>query len=252
MRRDPAEPADEDLLAELYPNGQRGYARVYPSDDYLYAAGAMLAHRLGDGSVFFLTDRYTAEGPGWLWFRRAARRVGLEIAGRARWHERRRSYRNIAERVRASGARAVYIDAYVAANTGQMLRDLRAVLDPEVQIIGSAGLTPVGLLFENTGPAARGVLITIPGLLADELADGGQRFVRAFGPTQPGGRVSMFAVYAAAATEVLLDAIARSDGTRTSVTRALRETRLPDSALGPLELDRERRADLAPDHLHPR
>ena len=106
MRRDPAEPADEDLLAELYPNGQRGYARVYPSDDYLYAAGAMLAHRLGDGSVFFLTDRYTAEGPGWLWFRRAARRVGLEIAGRARWHERRRSYRNIAERVRASGARA--------------------------------------------------------------------------------------------------------------------------------------------------
>ena len=81
------------------------------------------------------------------------------------------------------------------------------------------------------------MLITIPGLLADKLADGGQRFVRAFGPTQPGGRVSMFAVYAAAATEVLLDAIARSDGTRTSITRALRETRLPDSALGPLELD---------------
>lgn len=238
VRRDPAEPADEDLLGELYPNGQRGYARVYPSDDYLYAAGAMLAHRLGDGRVFFLADRYTAEGPGWLWFRRAAGRIGLQVAGRARWHERRRSYREIAKRVRASGARAVYVDAYVAANTGQMLRDLRAVLDTGVQIIGNVGFTPVGQLFANTGPAARGVLITIPGLTADTLDDRGQQFVRAFGATQPGGRVSMFAAYAAAATEVLLDAIARSDGTRPSITRALRETQLPDSVLGPLELDR--------------
>jgi ABC-type branched-subunit amino acid transport system substrate-binding protein len=45
-------------------------------------------------------------------------------------------------------------------------------------------------------------------------------------------------VYAAAATEVLLDAIARSDGTRASVTRALSETRLPGSVIGPLTLDR--------------
>ena len=252
VRRDPAEPADEDLLAELYPNGQRGYARVYPSDDYMYAAGAMLAHRLGDGRVFFLADRHTAEGPGWLYFRRAARRIGLQIAGRARWHERRRSYREIAERVRASGARAVYIDAYVAANTGQMLRDLRAILAPDVQIIGNPGFLPVGQLFENTGPAARGALITSPGPTTDKLGDRGQSFVHAFGATQPGGRVSMYAVYAAAATEVLLDAIARSDGTRASVTRALSETRLPDSALGPLQLDRNGEPTHPPDHGRPR
>jgi YVTN family beta-propeller protein len=237
VRRDPSEPADEDLLAELYPKGQRGYARVFPSDDYLYAAGAMLAHRLGDGRVFFLADRYTAEGPGWLWFRRAARRIGLEVAGRARWHERRRSYRDIAERVRASGVRAVYIDAYVAANTGQMLRDLRATLDPDVQIIGNPGFLPVAQLFENTGPAARGVLLTIPGLTTDKLGTSGERFVRSFGATRPGGPVSTYAIYAAAATEVLLDAIARSDGTRPSVARALSQTRLPDSVLGPLELN---------------
>ena len=106
----------------------------------------MLAHRLGDGSVFFLEDRDTAERrPGWIWFRRAARRVGLrDRRPRTLDRERQRSYRSIAERVRASGARAVYIDGYVAANTGQMLRDLRAVLDPDVAIIGSAGLRPVG------------------------------------------------------------------------------------------------------------
>jgi ABC-type branched-subunit amino acid transport system substrate-binding protein len=62
--------------------------------------------------------------------------------------------------------------------------------------------------------------------------------VREFGATQPDGQVRAWDVYAAAATEVLLDAIARSDGTRASVTRALATTRLNDSVVGPLEFDR--------------
>jgi hypothetical protein len=90
-------------------------------------------------------------------------------------------------------------------------------------------------LFADAGAAARGVLITSPGLTPDRLGASGKRFVRRFGATQPGGRVTAFDVYAAAATE-LLDAIARSDGTRASVVRALSETRLPDSVLGPLAL----------------
>jgi ABC-type branched-subunit amino acid transport system substrate-binding protein len=44
-------------------------------------------------------------------------------------------------------------------------------------------------------------------------------------------------LYAAATTEVLLDAIARSDGTREGVARALKQTRLADNVLGPLNLD---------------
>ena len=55
---------------------------------------------------------------------------------------------------------------------------------------------------------------------------------------QPGGRVGQFDVYAAAATEVLLDAIARSDGTRESVASALSTTRLAASPIGPITLDR--------------
>ena len=42
---------------------------------------------------------------------------------------------------------------------------------------------------------------------------------------------------AAAATEVLLDAIARSDGTRPSVSRALLSTRR-DGSTGPVRFDR--------------
>ena len=60
--------------------------------------------------------------------------------------------------------------------------------------------------------------------------------MRDFGATEPGHQVSNLDVYAAAATEVLLDAIARSDGTREGVARALKRTRLADSVIGPLGL----------------
>jgi len=230
--------AADDVLARLYPTGQRGYARVHPSEDYEVAAGAMLARRLGDGAVFFLEDReVAAQGPRWLWFRRAAERIGLRIAGYATWSAQDPSFRALAERVRASGVHAVYINSSVEANAGRLLRALRTALGHDAAIIGGLPFLPVSELFEAAGPAARGVFVTVPGWTLDRLGARGKRFVRGFRATQSGGRVTPLVVYAAAGTEVLLDAIARSDGTRASVTRALTTTRLPDSTVGRLGLD---------------
>jgi YVTN family beta-propeller protein len=230
---------DRYQLRKLYPAGQRGYARVIPSDDYEVAAGAVLAKRLGRGVIYYLEDRdWSAGDPRRSWFQRAARRVGLRVAGAATFRAKAKSYRGLAERVRASGVRSVYLNSFVAANLGPMLRDLRAVLDPRVAIIGNQSFLPISALFANAGNAARGVHITSPGLPIDRLGATGRRFVRAFGATQPRRRVTNVDAYAAAATEVLLDAIARSNGTRGSVARALATTRLADSPLGPLALDR--------------
>jgi ABC-type branched-subunit amino acid transport system substrate-binding protein len=44
-------------------------------------------------------------------------------------------------------------------------------------------------------------------------------------------------VYAAQAAEILLDAIARSDGTRSSVTRELFRTDVEDGILGDIRFD---------------
>ena len=226
-------------LPDLYPTGQRGYARVIPSDDYELVAGAILAKRLGSGAVFYLEDRLYSEGdPRREWFRRTAKRIGLRIAGEAAWAVRAKSYRGLAERVRASGAGAVYINSLLPTNIGTLLQDLRAVLGPRFPIIAHQGLTPIPALFANAGEAARGLHITYPGLPLDRLGATGGAFVSDFGATQRGREVARFDVYSAAATEVLLDAIARSDGTRASVTRALATTRLADSPLGPLALDR--------------
>jgi branched-chain amino acid transport system substrate-binding protein len=226
-------------LRDLYPTGQRGYARVIPSDDYEIVAGALLAKRLGKSSVFFLEDEfYSRDDPRREWFLRTAKRIGLRVAGEAGWYPQARGYGPLAERVRESGAGAVYISSPNVANLGVLLPELRRALGREVPIIGHSDLTPIPALFANAGRAARGIRFTRSGLPVDRLPATGRRFVREFGATQPDGQVRAWDVYAAAATEVLLDAIARSDGTRASVTRALATTRLNDSVVGPLEFDR--------------
>ena len=116
----------------------------------------------------------------------------------------------------------------------RVVRDLRAVLDPGVTIIGNQGLTPVAWFFGAAGSAARGVIMTVPGMTVDAVGPRGRRFLREFKTALPKHRLYYLDVYATAATEALLDAIARSDGTRESVARALKSTHLADSPIGPL------------------
>jgi ABC-type branched-subunit amino acid transport system substrate-binding protein len=56
--------------------------------------------------------------------------------------------------------------------------------------------------------------------------------------------VTAAAVYAAQAAEIMLGAIARSDGTRAGVARALRATHLADSLVGSVSFDG--RGDIVP------
>jgi ABC-type branched-subunit amino acid transport system substrate-binding protein len=79
--------------------------------------------------------------------------------------------------------------------------------------------------------------VASPGLPLEHVGPEGRRFVEEFGRTQPGGVVTQEALYAAQATEVLLDAIARSNGTRASVSQALLDTDLRDSLVGDVRFD---------------
>jgi branched-chain amino acid transport system substrate-binding protein len=131
----------------------------------------------------------------------------------------------------------VLLSGLLNSNVGRLVRDLRAGLGPSVELMGPDGLGPAGLLLRTAGPAARGMLVAYPGVITSQLPAAGRRFVGRFGPTQPGGTVELFAVYAAQATEVLLDAIARSDGTRSSVVDQLFRTRLHGTLIGDVAFD---------------
>ena len=88
-------------------------------------------------------------------------------------------------------------------------------------MIGCSGLLPSGLLFLHAGEAARGVYVTLEGLAIQSLGAAGRRFVHDFAGTQAGKPIDSAAVYAAEATEAVIAAIARSDGSRGSVIHEL-------------------------------
>ena len=73
--------------------------------------------------------------------------------------------------------------------------------------------------------------------------------MREFGATEPGGIVTEDALYTAQATEILLDAIARSDGSRGSVSRALFATRVEDGLIGDVSFDADGDVRPRPYHL---
>jgi branched-chain amino acid transport system substrate-binding protein len=230
---------DPALPAALYPTGRRNYVRVFPTDDLQGAALAVLARDRGRERVFVLDDGDVFYG-GLMatGFETAARRLGLTVAGRMSWDPRERDYRKIADRVARSRATAVFVGGLLDTNAAQVVRQLRARLDPSVDLLGPDGLTPVPLFVEQAGSAALGVYISVSGLVGESLPPAGGRFARRFGQTQAGAEIEPTAVYAAQATEVLLDAIARSDGTRSSVVEELFRTRVRNGLLGSFGFDR--------------
>jgi branched-chain amino acid transport system substrate-binding protein len=217
----------------FYPTGRRSYLRVFPTDDLQGAALAMLARERGRRAVFVLDDgepgygELMADG-----FATAAGRLGLRVAGRAHWDPRARGYRALARRVAASGVAAVFLGGLIDTNAAQVIRDLRAALGPDADLMGPDGLAPLGLLEKQAGVAARGVLISYAGIVMEGLPPAGEAFAERFAAAQPGLPVEPAAIYAAQATQVVLDALARSDGTRASLLEALFATRVEDGLLG--------------------
>jgi SARP family transcriptional regulator, regulator of embCAB operon len=205
-----------------YPTGRRNYARVVPTDDVEVAADAMVAQRLGVKRVYVLVP---ADYPAPIVkdYVIAASNLGIEIAGRRVWGEGQKLER-LAALVARSRADGVFL---VGSNLG-LLQALRARLGREVPVI-SSGFDPSTAVL--AGAAAEGMTISYPGPAVGGLRGEGARFVASFAE-KIGVKPDRFAVNAAQAMDVLLDAIARSDGTRASVTRKLFATRISNGILG--------------------
>ena len=204
--------APEGHLEDLYPTGERNYVRVYPRDDAQAAAAALFARDARARRVAVLSDGGYGEGFAFH-FSRTARRLGLDVVLRRRWNKKARRYDRLADAVARAAPDAVYVAGLFDANGGRVIRNLRARLAPGTQLIANDGFLPVAKLFETAGPAARGVHITRPGLAPDSLPREGRQFVAQFAATQGTRPVYFESVYAAQSAELLLDAIAGSDGT---------------------------------------
>jgi branched-chain amino acid transport system substrate-binding protein len=220
----------------LYPDGVRSYVRVVTHDQAQGTAAAYLAKRLrarravvvhqdlGDDYVRGLTVSFVA----------AAQALGLEPVQFA-WAFQQ-SYTQLAASVAAARPDVVYLAGLPSENGKTLIEDLRSALPRDVHLVAPDSFVADDIARE-LGLAGEGMLVSVPGIPAEVLPPAGKRFLRAFGPAFV-DRGGLGAPEAAQAAEVLLDAIAHSDGTRASVVAELFATKVENGILGSFSFDR--------------
>jgi len=212
-----------------YPTGQRNFARVIPADNVQGAADAMLARAIGADRLFVLDDTSLAGSAVAASFHNAATRLGLHVVGASHWQFPSRSYQPLVDTVRRSGATGVFLGGYTQDGS-DLLDALRTGLPPKERIIANDGfqaLLQPPVLDSN----AEGMTVSIPGKPISALPAAGRRFVSEFGASMT-APPQTYTVYAAQATQLMLNAIARSDGTRASVTHQLLTAKVSNGILG--------------------
>jgi len=230
---------DESQPDKYYPSGSRNYARVVAHDAYQGAAMAEFAQAQGIESIYILNDRESYGLGVATNFRNAAESVGIEVAGFEAWDPRQSSYEGLFRKIGNSGADAVFLGGLIDENGAKVIRDKVAVLGPndgDVKLLAPDGFTTQQTI-DEAGEAAAGMFMSVAGVPIDEFAGQGATFAEEFGATLGGQPIDPYAVYGVQAAQILLDAIAASDGSRQSVIDQIFQTTVTDGYLGSFEIN---------------
>jgi DNA-binding SARP family transcriptional activator/ABC-type branched-subunit amino acid transport system substrate-binding protein len=220
---------DSDEPDSYYPTGRRSFARIIPTDDVQAAAGALVARDLDVRRMYTLDMGDPPSTQFVDYFLRAARRLGVSAVGRGSWDLEQASAARIADAIARTGADGVFLGVPSVPSSVALLTALRARLGPDVQLMAPEVFDPQTALLAGT--AAEGMAITQPGPSADDLPAQGKEFVAAY-TARFREKPTRYALAAAQAVDVMLDAIAASDGSRASVTQSLFKTRMSNGILG--------------------
>jgi branched-chain amino acid transport system substrate-binding protein len=240
-----------------YPTGKRNYARLAASDDYQGPAGAKLlrseAFRLAQGkkfvpvnSVYVVHDNQTFGKGVANAFRIQAKKEGIKVLGFDPWDPKATSYEALGQRIAATNPDSVYLGGIVCNNGVKLLKDLRAALGPKPVFVGPDGWTPYSAT-AAAGSAAQGMFISYAGLPLEKLPPTGKAFISAFakylglkGRELP----PPYSVYQAQGAQIMLNAIAKSNGTRADVNAKMFATHVNKGIMGTFHFDRN--GDIVP------
>jgi branched-chain amino acid transport system substrate-binding protein len=205
---------------KYYPAGVRNFGRVISTDDYQGSAGAQFAASLGLKRCVVLTDAQTYGVGIATAFKGEAQRRGIAISAERAWDSRQPSYRALFESFRPLNPDCFYLAGINDNNGEQVVRDKVAVFGPNsgaVKLLAPDGFTGYPSLLRT--PESDGMYISYSGLPTAELAArslAASAFVQAF-KAKYGSEPSPYVLYGATALQLLLRAIAASDGSRRSV-----------------------------------
>jgi len=221
--------------AKYYPTGSRNYTRVAPADDYQGAFIAEFMQKQGIESVYILNDK-EAYGLGVATtVRKASEHLDIEVLGFEAWDPKASSYEALMKKIQGTGAQAVFLGGLIDENGAQVIKDKVAVLGPndgDVKLIAPDGFTTQSTIDESGG-AARGMFMSVAGVPIDSFTGTAKEFADALvaGPLA-GKAIDPYAIYGAQSAQILFDAIAESDGSRTDVIAKMFEAEVTDGLLG--------------------
>jgi len=221
-----------------YPTGVRNYARVAASDDYQGPAMADYMKTKKVKSVFIIHDNQTfgkgvAQG-----FQNRANGLNIKVLGFLPYDSKATSYEAIGEQIASSGAQSVYIGGLVCENGVKLIKDLRAAVGPKPLFTAPDGFTPFSAT-ADAGSAAEGMVISYAGQPLTKLGPAGKKFIAQFRVyAKIKGDMPPYAVYQAQAAQVMLGAIAASNGTRSSVNGAMFRTKVVNGIMGTFHFDK--------------
>ena len=223
---------------KYYPSGTRNYTRVAPNDAFQGAAMAEFAQEQGITSVYILNDKESYGLGVATNFRNAAESLDIKIAGFEAWDPKASSYEALFNKIKATDADAVFLGGLIDENGAQVIKDKVAVLGPndgDVKLLAPDGFTTQQTI-DEAGDASAGMFMSVGGVPIDEFAGKGAEFAEEFKPRLGGREIDPYAIYGAQAAEIMLDAIAESDGSRADVIAKMFETKVEDGYLGSFEM----------------
>jgi len=215
---------------KYYPTGARNYGRVCTTDDNQGSAAAQFAKELGIKSVYVLNDTETYGQGVAQAFVTEAKKQGIKVlssgdAGEG-WDKKQTDYTALFTKIKATKPDMVYFGGIFDNNGGQLTKDKVKVLgdNTKVKLMGPDGFT--GYPEFNSLPEAQGAYLTFAGLSTDLLiannpTGAGAKFVEAYKAKYGKDPVGSYPLYGVAAVQVILAAIAKSDGTRKGVRDAV-------------------------------
>ncbi|HYO18118.1 MAG TPA: branched-chain amino acid ABC transporter substrate-binding protein [Dermatophilaceae bacterium] len=216
------DPGEPDIF---YPKGTRNYARVVTTDDYQgQAAAQFIAKELGLKKCFVINDNQTYGQGVAKAFVDEATKQGIEILGNEPWDAKQPNYSAFFEQIKATNPDCLYVGGIYDNNGGQLVKDKIKVLgdNKAVPMMGPDGFT--GYTDLQAQPEAEGMYLSFAGLDQSSLlaaGGAGADLVKAYQEKYGKDPVGSYPLYGVAAMQVILDAIAKSDGTRKGVTDAV-------------------------------
>jgi branched-chain amino acid transport system substrate-binding protein len=226
---------------KYYPSSKRTYARVAPSDPNQGAVDAKFLQGKGVKSVYILNDK-EAYGLGVAKnFKGAAQALGIKVTGFSAYDPKSPNFRALFTRIKATNPASIFIGGLIDENSGQLINDKVAVLGDNntVKLMLPDGFTTDAIFQRSQGgtPQAAGAYFSVAGVGIDKYKGAALKFIDGFKSQLGGKPVDPYAILGAQATQVLLDAIAKSDGSRSSVIDNVYKTDIKTGLIGNFKLN---------------